>query len=357
MKVRLPSWSVDHPSSVREASVGCSCQDRAVSTTRQVAKVAAVGGSAALGAVAASAGVIGAQAFNARRAAGPRSTVPPYADGRYGGKHGTSLRLAFIGDSLAAGLGALYPHEAPGALVAERLAQRAGRPVILSTIAVVGSRSDHLAAQVERALIIRPHVAVVVIGGNDITHFRPLRRQVRLMRDAICTLREHDVQVVLGTCPDLGSVRIIGPPARQYARRQSRRLATLQTAAAVSAGAFTVSLGDTLGPEFEARPADLFAADRYHPNAEGYAAMAEVLAPAVLQAAGLELPGLPLRYEPPRTERLLRAAEEAVALPGSVLSPASDVPAGERRAFATIWRRRRSDAQNATADSSPTRRA
>lgn len=313
-----------------------------MSTTRKVAKVAAVGGSAALGAVAASAGVIGAQALSARRAAGPRSTVPPYADGRYGGKHGTSLRLAFIGDSLAAGLGALYPHEAPGAIVAERLAERAGRPVVLSTIAVVGSRSDHLDAQVDRALIIRPHVAVLLIGANDITHFRPLRRQVRLLRAAIARLRAHDVAVVLGTCPDLGSVRIIGPPARQYARRQSRRLAMLQTAAAVSAGAFTVSLGDTLGPEFEARPADLFAADRYHPNPDGYAALAEVLTPAVLQAAGFDLPGLPERYDPPRTERLAEAAEEAVALPGSVLLPASEAGPGGRRALATIWRRRRS---------------
>ena len=36
--------------------------------------------------------------------------------------------------------------------------------------------------------------------------------------------------------------------------RQSLRLAELQTRAALQLGAFTVSLGDTLGPEFRARP-------------------------------------------------------------------------------------------------------
>ena len=308
---------------------------------RRVAKTAAFGTGAAVGATAAAAGVLAAQAVAARRAAGPRRTVPPYADGRYGGNHGVSLRLAMLGDSLAAGLGCEHPHETPGALLAERLADRADRPVVLSTIAVVGSRSDHLADQVQRALIIRPTVAVIVIGANDITHFRPLRRQIRLLRRAIITLREERINVVLGTCPDLGSVRIIGPPARQVARRQSRRLAAMQAAAALQAGAIAVSLGDTLGPEFEARPSDLFSQDRYHPNPEGYAALGEVLAPAVIRAAGFDLPGLPTRYDLPRSADLIRAALEAAAIPGTVAEPIQPEGSGARRALARVWRRRR----------------
>lgn len=322
-----------------------------MSAARQVAKVAAVGSGAVLGLAATGAGVLTAQAITARREAGVRRTVPPYADGRYGGNRGVSLRLAMLGDSLAAGLGADHAHETAGAILAHRLANRAGRPVVLSTIAVVGARSDHLALQVDRALIVKPNVAVILVGPNDITHARPLRRQVRLLRSAILTLREHGVQVVVATCPDLGSTTLIRPPAHNVVRRQSRRLAAMQTKAALQAGASTVSLGDTLSPEFTARPGELFAADRYHPNATGYAALAEVLTPAVLSAAGFGLAGLPERYEAPRTERIAAAIDRAVETPGTILEPVTHPQPGERRTLARLLLRRRRPAAG-TVDSS-----
>lgn len=311
---------------------------------RQIAKVVAVAGGTVLSAAAAAAGVLGTQALHARRQAGPRRTAPPYADGRYGGSRGVSLRLAMIGDSLAAGLGADFAYETPGALLAGRLAERSGRPVVLSTIAVVGSRSDHLALQVERALITKPHVAVILIGANDVTHFRPLRRQAGLLRTAILQLREADVQVVVGTCPDMSTSALIPPPSKQVAHRQARRLASLQTEVALQVGATTVSLADLLGPEFHARSGDLFAADRFHPNAEGYAALAEVLSPAVLSAVGYGLAALPSPYEPERTERWSDAIEQAVAESGTVLTPVLHPPGGERRRLATLLARRRPSA-------------
>jgi lysophospholipase L1-like esterase len=298
-----------------------------------------MGGAAAAAGAATAAGVVAAEALAARRTIGPRRTVPPYADGRYGGTHGTSLRLAILGDSVAAGLGATYAYQTPGVLLAEHLAARAGRPVVLSTIAEVGARSDHLADQVQRALVVRPHVAVIVIGGNDVTHLRPMRRQVQLQRTAILDLREAGSAVVLATCPDLGTIKVIGPPARQFARHQSRRMAALQLEAGLQVGAHVVSLGDLLGPEFDARPADLFGVDRFHPSPAGYEALAEVLGPAVLSAAGFALAGLPARYEPVRQERLGTAVQQAVAVPGTVLSPVRPAH-GERRRLAQILPRR-----------------
>jgi len=55
----------------------------------------------------------------------------------------------------------------------------------------------------------------------------------------------------------------------------------------VEAGGRTVSLGDVLGPEFAARPKELFSADRFHPSAEGYAAAASVALPSVCAALGV----------------------------------------------------------------------
>lgn len=292
-------------------------------TSSRGSRAIRVGGAAAASAVtaaAAAAGVITAQGFAARRAVGVRSTVPPYADGRYGGSHGISLRLAIIGDSLAAGLGAEFPHETPGAIVAEHLTGETGRAVVLSTTAVVGARSEHLLEQIERALIIRPNVAIVIIGANDVTHLIPRRRSVKRLRDGVRRLRESGVNVVVGTCPDLGTVRLIGPPARNVMRRHSRLLARAQTVVALQEGACTVSFGDLLGPEFEARPSELFAADHFHPNAQGYAAVGQVLVPAAIEALGLHRATLPALYEPEITQPLGPAADLAVAEPGTILT-------------------------------------
>ncbi len=310
-----------------------------MSTARQVAKVVAIGGGAVVGAAATAAGVLTVQGLNARREAGVRRTAAPYADGRYGGNRGVSLRLAILGDSLAAGLGAEYPYQTPGAILADTLSRQAKRPVVLTTIASVGARSDHLAAQVERALVVRPQIVVIIIGANDVTHIRPPRRQTRLLRRAIVELREAGAQVVVGTCPDLAASALLRPPARNFAHSQSRRLAGMQTKAALQAGALTVSLGDLLTPEFSTRP-ELFAADRFHPSPTGYEALAEVMTPAVLSAAGLGLAGLPELYHAPRTERLDTAIDEAVATAGTVLAPVTKPAQGERRRLTVLLKRR-----------------
>jgi hypothetical protein len=90
--------------------------------------------------------------------------------------------------------------------------------------------------------------------------------------------------VVVGTCPDLGAIQPIKPPLRWLARRWSRQLAAAQTVAVVEAGGWTVSLGDLLGPRFAAEPHRMFAWDRFHPSADGYAAAVSALLPTVLAA-------------------------------------------------------------------------
>ncbi len=297
-------------------------------------RMAALGSGGVLTAGAAAVSVLVAQGVQARRTVGPRRTVPPYSDGRYGGREGVSLRLCILGDSLATGLGVSHPHDTPGALLAVRYAGESARPVILTTVASVGARSEHLAEQVDRALIVRPTVAVIIIGANDVTHLVPQRRSVRLLRDAVVRLREAGSVVIVGTCPDLGTVQPIRRPLRHVVRRLSRQLARAQTTTAVLAGAHTVSLGDLLGPEFAARPLELFSDDHFHPNEEGYAALADVLGDGLLAATGLRGMHLPVRYEPLAAPALARAAEEAVASPGTVVGSELAGEGGRRR-----WRR------------------
>jgi hypothetical protein len=128
---------------------------------------------------------------------------------------------------------------------------------------------------------------MVMIGGNDVTHRVLPAVAVRALDQAVRTLVEDGTEVVVGTCPDLGTIEPIQPPLRWVARRWSRQLAAAQTIAVVEAGGRSVSLGDLLGAEFAARPAQMFSADRFHPSAAGYASAAAAMLPSVVAALQL----------------------------------------------------------------------
>jgi len=271
---------------------------------RRVASAAAKGGGGLLGVGTALAGtavgLAAFQAYQARRTIGKPTIAPPYADGRYlpAGKsavRGVSLRLAVLGDSGAASLGADGAGETIGATLAADLADASGRAVILTNAAVVGAQSSDLAEQVERILTLRPHVAVIVIGANDVTHLVRPSTAARILGDAVRQLHEAGVKVVVGTCPDLGSVRPLGAPLRQAASKMSRDLAAAQRAEVTAAGGRPVPLANILGELFYGEPEVYFSADQFHPSSAGYRAVAFALLPEVLRAAGIssEVPALP----------------------------------------------------------------
>jgi lysophospholipase L1-like esterase len=243
------------------------------------------GSATAIGAAgAAAAGLLTAQGFVAFRRVGKRTTTAPYADGRYGSGRGTSIRLAILGDSSAAGLGVHYPDETMGAILATALAQVSGRVVTLSNHAVIGAQTKDLDLQVDRAQWTRPHVAVIMIGANDVTHLVPRHLSALRLRRAIRRLRGAGTDVVMATCPDLGTVKPVPQPLRTVMRRASRNLANAQRRVTLAEGGRAVALGDVLGSEFNDRPEAMFAADRFHPSIEGYAAAAHALLPEVIAA-------------------------------------------------------------------------
>lgn len=197
------------------------------------------------------------------------------------------LRFAMLGDSTAAGYGVQRADQTPGALLAAALAAHAGRPLLLANVARVGACSDRLPEQVAALLADgpqhAPQVAAIMIGANDVTHRLSPAESAAHLGDAVLRLRAVGCQVVVGTCPDLGTIRPIQVPLRWLARRWSRRLATLQARAVAEAGGRSVPLGALLGPEFAAR-AELFGPDRFHPSAEGYATAAAAVLPALAAA-------------------------------------------------------------------------
>jgi len=202
---------------------------------------------------------------------------------------GAPVELVLVGDSIAAGLGAERRKDTLGGRLAKGLALRLRRPVRLRTAAIVGAESGMLAGQLDALPEdYRPDVAVIVVGGNDITHRIPIPASVHHLEEAIARLRGRGAVVVVGTCPDLGALRPVPQPLRALGSRQSRQLAAAQAVAAERAGAIAVSLRRAVGHVFISHPDEMFSLDRFHPSALGYRRTAEALLPAVVTALSRE---------------------------------------------------------------------
>jgi lysophospholipase L1-like esterase len=199
------------------------------------------------------------------------------------------LRLVLLGDSAAIGVGVEWLSDTVGGQLARLLAEGSPesgeRHVMLSSVGVAGSRSTDLATQVARALLgDRPDVAVVLIGANDATGLRSPDESAAHLGAAVRRLRDAGVQVVVGTCPDLGAVRSIAVPLRQVTGWLGRRVARSQAQAVTEAGGVVVDLGDETGAVFRA-DAGTLCYDGFHPSADGYRVWAHALFPAVERAA------------------------------------------------------------------------
>jgi lysophospholipase L1-like esterase len=306
------------------------------------------GGSVALGGVALAA-LLREEARAARRKVEARTSKddPPSGDGIYGRGRGKPLVFAVLGDSSAVGLGVERAAETPGVLIAAALTELAERPVRLVRLAVTGAESRELDEQVDRALTEHPDVALIMIGANDVTTLTKPAVSVRHLEDAVRRLTAVGCEVVVGTCPDLGTIRPIAQPLRTFARRWSRQMAAAQTIAVVEAGGRTVSLGSVLGPAF-ASDRSMFSVDEFHPSAAGYAQAAAVLLPSVADAVGVWPASADRGVRPIRrgtVRPMAEAAVRAASRTGTEVQPTrvAGAEAGRRGPWVLLRRRKPTD--------------
>ncbi|MEV4310628.1 SGNH/GDSL hydrolase family protein [Actinocrispum sp. NPDC049592] len=222
-------------------------------------------------------GFLDRQGKRARTLIGRPTRDPHLADGVYGAPGPAPLRFAVLGDSVAAGLGAESTDMLPGVLLARGLAEESGRPVELTTYAIVGANTRTLIAQVDKAILNPPDLVLLIIGGNDVTGKMRVRTSAALLRIEVARLRNAGAQVVVGTCPDLGTIRPIPQPLRYIVRKWGQMLARAQRAAVERAGGVPVPIADLVSPEFHIRHYELFSPDRFHPNGAGYRHAADIL--------------------------------------------------------------------------------
>lgn len=230
------------------------------------------------------------QARIARRAIGkPLGEDAHLADKVYRRKYGNAVDLLLLGDSIAAGLGADRPKRTLGAQLAKRVAEHTQRAVRLHTAAIVGCETSMLRVQLAGLPAgYVADVAVIVVGGNDVTHRVKTSVSCEHLAAAVTALQSSGTAVVVGTCPDLGALTAVPQPLRTLAGLASRQLAAAQRQVVTELGGRSVSLREAVGPFFVTQPDAMFAMDRFHPSGAGYRRTAKAMLPSVLAALGDE---------------------------------------------------------------------
>lgn len=219
--------------------------------------------------------LLGAEVLYAVRAERLPDRRPHELSGRVEGP-GDPISIAWIGDSVAAGVGASGPGDTLPLLVARGL----GRAVDLHVFAASGARAaDALADQVPRVEALRPDVVIVEVGANDVIHVTStfdFRRAYGEILGRVSRLGARHV-LALGT-PAFGTTPRFLQPLRSIAGWRSRVLDAEVRVAASAFGATYVDIAGGTRPGFDADPASTHADDRFHPNDAGY----ELWADAVL---------------------------------------------------------------------------
>ncbi len=225
--------------------------------------------------------VLGVEVELARRGPDLDDDTPLSHDGRIGGTTGSALRMVWLGDSTAAGVGASDVDLA----IPRRVAVALDRPVELTSLAVSGDRvSDVVDDQAPRLDSLRPDVVLVSIGANDVVHLTS-REDFRSRYDELVAAIPEGALLVLLGVPDMGAPPRYLQPLRGIASLRGRQLDAVSRDVARTHDAVYVDIAGETGPTMRSDTARYFSPDRYHPGDEGYAlwadAVLEQLVPAL----------------------------------------------------------------------------
>ena len=221
------------------------------------------------------AAVLGVEVELARRGQNLEDVELTYADEG-------STTAVWIGDSTAHGIGVTDGRDGVASRVASARDERV-EMLAVSGDTLADVRRDQLAT----VAALEPARVYVSVGANDVTHLTSQDDFARGYRALLRALPDEADVVVLGV-PDMGAPPRLAQPLRAIAGFRGRQLDALVRDAVADAkadrsGSTTyVDIAGPTGPPFRRDPDRYFAADRYHPSADGY----ELWADAVLAAVG-----------------------------------------------------------------------
>lgn len=204
--------------------------------------------------------------------------------GTFGDRSDPPLRFVALGDSTITGPGLAHPDQIWVRHIARRLSDRFS--VELISLAVGGSKSrDVLELQVPVAEEVRPHLAVVSVGGNDILRGVPVPLFERRLEEIVQRLKAVCDGIVLMGVGDLGTIPRFPLPLNHVASLSGRIADGVHARVALRHGVVKVDHW-AFDPEERWGP-EMFCADLFHPNPSGHLSWAETVYPYVEQALGL----------------------------------------------------------------------
>ncbi len=220
-------------------------------------------------------------AWEARRA---RAGEKPFTDALPGtglvgdGLNGQPTRIAWLGDSLAAGLGCDDIVDTPAHLTARLLE----RPVEITMLAGPGARACDVLAEQLPHIPAATDLVVLCVGANDVASGTSRSRYAAQLNDLLTTLAP--TPVVLLTLPDMAMADRMAQPLRGLAGLAARWYDSARANVA-SRHAHVVSVDIATRPPGISRKAGrvMLCADRFHPGPEGYRVWAERIATACHQ--------------------------------------------------------------------------
>ncbi len=203
---------------------------------------------------------------------------------------GPALSYVVMGDSTAIAQGAPYA-EGYALYSAEHLAEN--HRVQFVNLGVSGARAQDVAAsQAGQAASYKPDIVLIAVGANDVTHLTSNTSVAASMQTVIDILRRANpaVKIVLTGAPAMGSIPRLPWPLKQLAGSRTRSLNDGVFAPLAARDHLTFApIAAKTGAAFAADPT-LFAADKFHPNARGYALWRPVVTEALDQALASAMP-------------------------------------------------------------------
>jgi lysophospholipase L1-like esterase len=192
------------------------------------------------------------------------------------GSGGSRLVYVVIGDSTGAGVGA--PYESGIAIGTARYLAQTHR-VAMTNFSISGARTKGvLEKQVAGAAALKPDVVLLTVGANDVTHLTPVWTMRRALGAIVKRLRAANpaVSIIITGSPDMGSPPRIPRLLRGIASWRTKAVNRMFVAEARKLGLTFAPIAERTGPLFR-RDRSLFEADRFHPNARGYATWIPVI--------------------------------------------------------------------------------
>jgi lysophospholipase L1-like esterase len=228
--------------------------------------------SAALAALAA----LGGCAFPRRAGRTPPAASP---------SPGRPIHIVALGDSLALGTGASAPRN--GFLFRTYLRVRESHPGSrIDDYAIGGSTAaDVLRLQVPRLARAHADAVIVCVGGNDVVRRTDRARFAATYGSLIARARALEPHAAILCCgvPDVGmSPLFTGTDHDAVARLSRRNDAAVRAVARHAGAAFADLFAETARVRDDVNR--FLSEDRFHPSDSGYAALAGVLAPVLLNA-------------------------------------------------------------------------